>query len=177
MKKSTLAVTLFTLTLAGSAAAQKACSKAEEANAQKAIDRVSTFATLNATWKSFRHCDSGAIGEQFTDAVLRLVVDWKGVNQLADQMKDPEYNTFILNHLKSPEAKPDAPDVYSRAKANCPKGLENWCKDIADAVKEPPAANKGPDPLLPTPTALPPMRTPQPGVPTPNATSPPVEKK
>jgi hypothetical protein len=177
MKNSTLAVTLFTLTLAGSAAAQKACSKADEANAQKAIDRVSNFATLNATWKSFRHCDSGAVAGEFTDAILRLVIDWKGVNQLADQMKEADYNTFILNHLKSPEAKADAPDVYSRARANCPKGLENWCKDIADAVKEPTAASKGPDPLLPTPMALPPMRAPQPGVPTPNASSPPAEKK
>lgn len=177
MKRHTLAVTLFTLTLAGSAAAQKACSKADEANAQKAIDRVSTFATLNATWKQYRHCDSGAVGEQFTDAILRLVIDWKGVNQLAEQMKDAEYGTFIVNHLKSPEAKADAPDVYSRAKANCPKSLEAWCKDIADAVKEPPAANKGPDPLLPTPTALPPLRAPQAGVPTPNAPAPPVEKK
>jgi hypothetical protein len=167
MKKSTLADTLFTLAAAGSAAAQKTCTKAEEGNAQKAIDRVSTFAALNATWKTFRHCDSGAIGEQFTDAVLRLVIDWKGVSQLSEQMKDPDYNTFILNHLKSPEAKSDAPDVYSRAKANCPKGLDNWCKDIAAAVHEPPAANKGPDPLLPTPTAMPPLRAP----------SPPAEKK
>lgn len=161
MKRSALAVTLFALTLAGPAAAQKACSKAEEANAQKAIDRVSSWATLNSTWKSFRHCDSGAIGEQFTDAILRLVIDWKGVNQLSDAMKDPDYNTFIVNHLKSPEAKSDAPDVYSRAKANCPKGLEDWCKEIASAVREAPAPGQ-PDPLLPTPTAIPPIRAPQP---------------
>jgi hypothetical protein len=175
MKKTALAVALLATVLSGAAAAQKACTKAEEVNAQKAIDRVSTWSSLSSTWKSFKHCDSGAIGEQFTDAVLRLVIDWKGVNQLADAMKDPDYKAFILTHLKSPEAKSDAPDVYSRAKANCPKGLEDWCKEIAVAVHEPPP----PPPPAPaqTPTALPPIRAPQPGVPTPNSPAPPAEKK
>jgi hypothetical protein len=176
MKKSTLAVAFLAATISAAAFAQKACTKADEAAAQKAIDRISSWATLNATWKAHRHCDSGAIGEQFTDAVLRLVIDWKGVNQLAEAMNDPDYKTFILAHLKSPEAKADAPDVYSRAKAHCPKGLDNWCKDIAAAVHEAPAPAKA-DPLLPTPTALPPLRAPTPGVPTPNAPSPPVEKR
>ena len=79
------------------------------------------------------------------------MIDWKNVSQLADAMKDPDYNAFILEHLKSPEAKDDAPDVYSRAKANCPKGLEAFCKDIAAAVHEPPA------PPPPTPAAMPPI--------------------
>ncbi len=159
MKKPAIVLAVLAAAFAGAAAAQKPCSKSDEVNAQKAIDRISTWGSLNATWKSFRHCDSGAIGEQFTDAILRLVIDWKNVNQLADAMKDDDYKNFILNHLKSPEAKSDAPDVYSRAKANCPGGLGDWCKEIAAAVHEPPP------PKAPTPVAMPPATTPQPGVP------------
>ena len=166
MKPSRRVVAVAMLAFAGATAAQKTCSKADEANAAKAIDRVTSWATLSSTWKTYRHCDTGAVGENFTEAILRLVVDWKGVNQLADAMKDPDYNQFILAHLKSPEAKADAPDVYSRAKAQCPKGLEAFCKDIAAAVHE------APPPPPPTPVAMPPIRTPQPGVPPP---TPPAE--
>lgn len=151
---------LSSLAFAASAHAQKTCSKADEGNAQKAIDRISSWSTLNSTWKSFRHCDTGAVGEAFTEAVLRQVIDWKNVNQLADAMaKDADYKAFILAHLTSEEAKGDAQDVYSRAKGACPKGLDAFCKDIITAVNPP----KAPPPA--TPSALPPVATPQPGVP------------
>src|SRR6187549_1873480 len=131
---------LATLAFAASAQAQRTCSKADESNAQKAIDRISSWSTLNATWKTYRHCDTGAVGESFTEAILRLVIDWKNVNQLADAMgKDADYNAFILAHLKSEEAKGDAQDVYSRAKGACPKGLDAFCKDIIAAVNPPKA--------------------------------------
>lgn len=157
MKKILLAAAA--LAFAGAASAQKPCTKADESNAQKAIDKISSWATLNGTWKSFRHCDTGAVGENFTEAILRLVIDWKGVNQLADAMaKDADYKAFIIDHLKSPEAKSDAPDVYSRTKSACPGGLADWCKEIAAAVHEPP-------PRPATPVALPPAVAPQPGVP------------
>ncbi len=159
MRMTARVLGILAVAFALEAAAQKACSKADEANAAKAIDRITSWATLNGTWKAWRHCDTGAVGEQFTEAVLRLVIDWKGVSQLADAMKDPEYNTFVIRHLKSPEAQSDAPDVYSRARANCPKGLEAFCKDLAAAVHEPPP------PPAPSPVAMPPIRTPQPGVP------------
>jgi len=171
MKK--IILLLATLAFAASAHAQKTCSKADESNAQKAIDRISSWSTLNTTWKTYRHCDTGAVGESFTEAILRLVIDWKNVNQLADAMgKDADYNAFITAHLKSDEAKGDAQDVYSRAKGACPKGLDAFCKDIMAAVNPP----KAPPPA--TPAALPPVTTPQPGVP-PSSTAAPAspEKK
>ncbi|QJR12758.1 hypothetical protein DSM104443_03851 [Usitatibacter rugosus] len=165
MKK--IILLLATLVFAASAHAQKTCSKADESNAQKAIDRISSWSTLNATWKTYRHCDTGPVGESFTEAILRLVIDWKNMNQLADAMgKDTDYNAFILTHLKSDEAKGDAQDVYSRAKGACPKGLDTFCKDVIVAVNPP----KAPPPA--TPAALPPVATPQPGVPSPSTPSP-----
>ncbi len=176
--KTRTPILLATLALAFAAAAvaQKPCTKADESAAMKAIDRISTWAALQSTWKSWRHCDQGPVGEQFTEAILRLVIDWKNVNQLADAMKDADYNAFILAHLKSPEAKGDAQDVYSRTKANCPRGLESFCKEMGEAVKEPPPPPPAalPEPMAPirapkaTP-APPPAMAPQ--------TPPPVEKK
>lgn len=176
MKK--FALLFATLAFAGAAHAQKACSKADEAAAGKAIDRIGSWATLNATWKSYRHCDTGAVGEQFTEALLRLVIDWKSVNQLADAMaKEPDYKAFVIAHLKSKEAEGDAVDVYSRTKSNCPKGLDAFCKEIGSAVRESPDAPPPKSAPAPTPSALPPATTPLQGVPTPSTASPATPEK
>ncbi|QJR16567.1 hypothetical protein [Usitatibacter palustris] len=139
--------TLFAVALLASGAnamAQKACSAGDEANASKAIDRIVSWAVLNATWKTYGHCDKGAVDDQFTEAVMRMMVDWKDAKQLAEAMKkDSEYSAFIFKHIKSPAAKDDLDDVHSRARTVCPKGYEDWCKTIADAAvppREPPPA-------------------------------------
>ena len=123
---------------AGPAFAQKTCSKSDQDAAMKAIDRVSSWPTLQGTWKTYRHCDSGEVGDGFTEALLRLIIDWKNIEQLANQMKDADYEDFIISHLRSPAAKNDAEDVYSRAKKKCPSSLTSWCNSLASAVDEQP---------------------------------------
>lgn len=114
----------------------KTCTKADEAAAAKAVDRVVTWPQLQKTWEDYRHCDSGAIDEAFTDAVLRMLVEWKNPEVLADAMsKEPDYGEFVVRHLKSPAAKDDRESVYSRAKASCPAKLNAFCDRIAEASK------------------------------------------
>jgi len=152
--RSLLSLAFMVLLSASAFGQAKPCSKNEEAVAGKAIDRISSWATLNNTWKTYRHCDTGPNQDLFTESILRLVVDWKQVDQLANAMKDAEYKEFILRHLKSPAAESDALDVYSRARNNCPKGQDTFCKEIADAVK--PASPASPAaPAAPAPLAAP----------------------
>jgi hypothetical protein len=117
-------------------AQDKACSKADEAAAAKAVDRVVTWPQLHKAWADYRHCDAGANDEAFTDAVLRMLVEWKNPEALAEAMnKEPEYAAFVVRHLKSPAAKDDRESVYSRAKASCPSKLGAFCEKIAEASK------------------------------------------
>ena len=127
-----LAALAFT---AAAVAADKPCTKADSANAQKSIDRVMTWPQLQKAWQDYRQCDSGDVGDTYTDALLRLAVDWKDVNQFADAMKDPAFKQFVFAHLASPAAKDDRQAVYSRAKANCPSGLDAFCTELAEATK------------------------------------------
>ena len=117
-------------------AADKPCTRADIGNAQRTIDKVLTFPQLLKAWQAFKHCDTGDVADQFTDALLRLVVDWNNIEDLAAATdKDPDYKAFVLAHLKSPAAKDDQPTVYSRAKKNCPGKLDAFCADVAEAVK------------------------------------------
>ena len=126
--------------------AQKACGPADMQKAQKAADMVVTWQHLNRAWKEHRQCDTGEVADTFTDAILRLMIEWKNVDALAEGMKDPEYAKFIQAHLQSPAAKDDLKDVRSRVNQSCPKGQDALCKQIA-------AATEGPKPIDLTPMA------------------------
>lgn len=115
--------------------AQKECSKAEAAAAEKAVDRVTTYATLSKAWKDYRHCDKGAVEEGFTDAILRLMVEWKNVEAVALDMRDPEYKKFIHSHLQSEAAKEDRESIYSRAKGSCPLTQGAFCAELMEVVR------------------------------------------
>ena len=124
------------LALACGAQAQKPCSDAEAKKGEKAVERVVNWQQLHKAWQDFGHCDSGAMDDLFTDTVLRLMVEWRNVEGLAEPaQKDPKYKAFIHRHVLSPMAKPDHPSLYSRAKASCPAGLEAFCAELAELVK------------------------------------------
>ena len=118
----------------GAWAADGACAKADAAHAQKAIDRAMTWSQLQKAQQDFGQCDSGDVGDAYTDALLRLLVDWQDVPALAQAMDDPPFRKFVLSHLRgAPREDRDA--VYSRAKASCPAGQAAFCAQIADAAK------------------------------------------
>jgi len=134
MRKAFLGLMLAAAGLAH--AADKPCSKADAASAEKAIDRVVTWQQLHKAWQDYRHCDADAVGDVFTDALLRLTVEWKHVDALAASMRaDPQYHAFVYKHLKSDAAKDDRDAIYSRAKASCPSGMDAFCGELAETIK------------------------------------------
>jgi hypothetical protein len=140
MKILRIVVPLVALLLAGPAQAQKPCSKNDAAAAEKAIERVTSWAMLQKAWQDYKHCDAGPIDELYTDALLRLAVDWKDVATFAAAVeKDEQYKEFVYRHLKSPAAKDDLDAVYSRAKASCPAKLDKFCADLVEVSKPAPA--------------------------------------
>ena len=151
-----IAVSLVALLLAGvSHAQQKPCTKAESAAAEKAIDRVLGWPQLYKAWHDYRHCDTGPVDELYTDALLRLIVDWKDVGAFAAAVqKDEQYKEFVTRHLKSPAAKDDLDAIFSRAKASCPAKQEAFCGELIEIVKaEPPKAKPAAEPAKPAPEA------------------------
>ena len=142
-------------------AQDKPCTPAESAAAEKAVDRVVNWEQLYKAYLDYRHCDKGTVEEVFTEALLRCIVEWKGIDGLAKPMeKDSGYRAFIVRHLASPQAKADADSVYSRAKMSCPKGLDGFCAQIADVVK--PATAPAPElaPMSPMSPGVPPKAPP-----------------
>lgn len=152
--KTTQVVLACAVLAALPAVAQKECSRADAAAAEKAVDKIVNAENLKKAFADYGHCDSGNVQESFTDAILRLMVAWKekDVERIAYDMQDPAYKKFIHKHLQSPEAKDDRQSIYSRAKANCPMTQGQFCAEMMEVVKD----TKGGGGLLaPLPTLAP----------------------
>lgn len=132
MKTIGWVVTVLALSAGGALAQDKACSKADVAAAEKALDGVVNWQLMSKAWKQFRHCDSGPTEEMFTDAFMRLAVEWKHVDELAALSKaDPQFKAFVKKHVTNPKYKDDAQSVYSRAKMSCPPDQTTFCAELA----------------------------------------------
>jgi len=142
---------------AAPALAQKDCSKADSAAAEKAVDKVVNPRGLYKAFKDYGHCDKPPVEDVFTDAVLRLMVEWKDVDTLAtDAQRDAEYKQFLFKHVKSPAAKDDRESIYSRAKSNCPMTQGAFCAEVLEVAKG--GGAKKEDLLAPLPINPPPKK-------------------
>lgn len=134
MKNKTFALCIA-LAMPAAVLAQGACSKADAAKAEKAIERVANWPQMTKAWQDFNRCDAGSVDEMYTETLIRLIVDWKNVDAFEAAMKDAGFKAFVHKHLKSPAAKDDLDSVYSRAKASCPAKNEAFCAELAEFAK------------------------------------------
>lgn len=136
MKTIQWVVAVLALSAGGALAQDKACSKADAAAAEKALDGVVNWQLMSKAVKQYGHCDSGAMEEMFTDAFMRLAVEWKHVEDLAALYQaDAQFKAFVKRHVTNPKFKDDAQSVYSRAKQSCPQKLDAFCAELADLSK------------------------------------------
>lgn len=122
--------------VAGDAMAQKNCTQADSAAAEKALDRVVNWDLMYKAWKEFRHCDGGLTEDLFTDAFMRLAVEWKHVDEFAAKFQaDPQFKAFVKKQMTSLSAREDVKALYSRARQSCPPKLDAFCAELADMAK------------------------------------------
>jgi hypothetical protein len=134
---------IVTVLLAGSGYAQKyTCS---ESQGRAALDEAVTLRSWDAlykSYKSYRHCDDGAIGEGYSESVARILVDhWSTLSRLAQLgNKDAEFRAFVVRHIDATLNMDDVEKIKTRAKAQCPNALRTLCSDLAkhadSALKE-----------------------------------------
>jgi hypothetical protein len=152
------ALPVFLLALAAQAfAADRPCSKADAANAQKALDRAVTWTALEGAVKDFGHCDSGELTEQFTESLLRILVSgWKNVGTLSGVFeRNAAFKDWVLGRLAGDKLQTDdKEDVRGLAKNSCPVGRNALCQQLLEAATSAPAPAPVPTPA-PTPAPAP----------------------
>lgn len=120
------------------AAADKPCTPADKAAAEKAIDGVTAWVAFDKSFRDFGHCDTGNVATLFTEAMMRVLIDgWPTVG-VGDEVlvQNPAFREWLMKRLRSPELnKDDSAAIRDLAKQSCPKGHDKVCAELLSAVE------------------------------------------
>jgi hypothetical protein len=91
-----------------------------------------TWDALYTSFKSYRQCDDGAVGEGYSESVARILVDrWNTLPQLSRLVrKDTEFRPFVLKHVDATLDIRDVRRIRTDARTRCPAGLNEICNDL-----------------------------------------------
>jgi hypothetical protein len=103
---------------------------------------VSTWDALYRSYKSYRSCDDGFVGENYSESVARILVDrWNTLPRLgALARKNADFRRFVLKHVDASLDMTDVEKIKVKARTQCPQGLRILCDDLGkqadSALKE-----------------------------------------
>jgi hypothetical protein len=110
----------------------KVCTEAEAQKAMDESDRLTSWNSAYQFFKSFQHCDDGAIADGYSDAVAKLLAkDWKHLSVLNDLVsKDKDFKEFVFRHIDETADSDDLKAIIKNAKYRCPSGKRALCKSL-----------------------------------------------
>jgi len=126
-----LIVTLFSVQVGH--AQKRGCGDVE---GQHAFDEAITLRSWDALYKSYklyRQCDDGAVGEGYSESVARILSDrWNTLPELGRLAgKDSQFRAFVIEHVDATLTMDDVRKIRKNAKTQCPMGLRTVCNDLA----------------------------------------------
>ena len=118
----------------------KECTQSQQKEAM--FFDAKTWNALYSEFKRLGHCDDGAMAENFSDNVVRLLAhNWK---QIADLQKlvssDWTFRRFVLKHVDATTDSEDLKTVLLNSREHCPAGAKQLCQSLeaqsGSALKE-----------------------------------------
>ena len=126
-----LIITMFSVQVGH--AQKRGCGDVE---GQHAFDEAITLRSWDALYKSYklyRQCDDGAVGEGYSESVARILSDhWNTLPELARLAgKDSQFRAFVIGHVDATLTMDDVRKITKNAKTQWPMGLRTVCNDLA----------------------------------------------
>jgi hypothetical protein len=112
----------------------KKCSRSEAMRARLEIGRLEDWSSMYASYKRFRHCDVGALAEEYSYAISRLLSrHWDDVAALLSLTAEhEEFKGFILRHINEDIPEEEAQRIINNSRQHCPANGEWLCRAIVD---------------------------------------------
>jgi len=98
------------------------------------IGRQEDWAGVYQSFKRYRHCDEGAVAEEYSDAIGHLLAhNWDQVAGLVKLARsDRKFGEFVVRHIDENIGEVDAQLIVTNARRRCPSKAIWLCKAIAD---------------------------------------------
>ncbi len=112
-------------------AQQHSCTQNQAQRAEAEAVMLRSWDALYRSYKTYGHCDDGAIAEGYSESVARILVDhWDTLPTLADLAEKDEFRRFVIRHVDSTLDLNDLKKIRKNAKTRCPSGLGPFCADL-----------------------------------------------
>ena len=114
------------------------CPKALEMEAlDVAGGTIPDWRAMHEAFDKYRNCDDGAIGEGFSDAVVRLLANkWQDLEILgALTNTDGNFEEFVIKHINETAAERDLRSVHANSKA-CSGPYKALCEKIHNRAND-----------------------------------------
>jgi len=106
--------------------------------AERESSTLETWQDLHASYKKYKQCDDGAIGEGYSNSVGTLLSDgWNELPRLLSLSKaDPGFGEFVLRHVDQTIPAATLQTISENARSRCPTDAASTCARIISAVQE-----------------------------------------
>ena len=114
--------------------ARKACSASEAKRARLEAAHLQDWKAVYSSFKRFSGCDFGAVGEEFSYAISRLIAHhWDDVGSLLSMASDDEgFRQFVLRHINENVPEEEAQAIIANSREHCPADGKWLCTAITD---------------------------------------------
>jgi hypothetical protein len=92
-----------------------------------------TWDALYTSFRSYRHCDDGAVGEGYSESVARILVGhWNTLTRFSSLCTaNVDFRRFVLKHVDASLDMKDVEKIKAKARTQCPQGLRALCDDLS----------------------------------------------
>jgi hypothetical protein len=111
------------------------CSDAEQREAMTAHSK--DWKALYDLFRRLSHCDDGAMAENFSDNVVRLLAkEWSHFGELeAFVSSNRRFRRFVLNHVDSTTDPNDLRMIARNSRSQCPATAKQLCEALGSRAK------------------------------------------
>lgn len=116
----------------------KDCSRKEAIQAETESSTLPDWDSVYKAFRRFAHCDSGAIGEGYSESVGRLLAkDWVHLERLRIlSQRDKGFERFVIRHINETLPLDYLQQIIVNTRQYCPQNARRICDLIETAAKE-----------------------------------------
>jgi hypothetical protein len=115
------------------------CTTQDAIAADSDLGRLTSWAAVYRSFRRYKQCDDGSIGEGYSDKIVILLTKhWPTVIALSSLAQaDPEFGDFVLSHVDELMSPDQAKVIIDNAGNHCPAGVSTLCKRLDAKARKP----------------------------------------
>lgn len=115
---------------------QHSCSREQAMKAEAEVENLNDANAIYQSYVRFGHCDDGAIAEEYSVSVVRLLTkNWSEFERLSQlTTSNKKFERFVLRHINETMSHEDQQTILHNVRDSCPQKARRLCRLIEKAA-------------------------------------------